>query len=153
MKKWEENSPKLRTVQLAFREVNDESGENSKYTTFKGEFAVEAGDIIFHFFKTPEILAWTPEQQRRYWAEIFAATLEKVAMAHSGCTADSGRLKAQHTYDDESPYSKAEPLDAWWFRAFGFGHLLDPHKWALRFCELLDEGLDAALAGEPAKRT
>jgi hypothetical protein len=148
-----ENSPKLRTIQLAFREVNDETGENSKYTTFKAEFAVAEGDIIFHFFKTPEIRAWTLDQQRHYWADIFARVLEETVVKYSGCSADSGRLKAQHTYDDEAPYSKEEPLDAWWFRAYGFGHLLDTHKWALRLCEVLDEALDAALAGEANKRT
>lgn len=148
MKQWTENSPKLKMIQLAFREVNDPTGQHSAYTTFKAEFAIEAGDIIFHFFKTPEVLAWTPEQQRHYWGDIFAKVLEETALKHSGCTIDSGRLKGQHIYDDDPPYSSQEPLDSWWFRAYGFGQLLGPHKWALRFCELLDEGLEAALAAE-----
>lgn len=124
---------------LAFREVSD-------YTTFRAEFALERGDIIFHFFKTDEILAKPESAQRLYWAELFPTVLEPTALKYFGVTADSDRLKAQHLYDEEQPYSRKEPLDSWWFRAYGFGHRLDPHALALKFLEILDSDLEAGLA-------
>lgn len=131
---------------LAFREVDD-------YTTFKAEFAMDAGDIVFHFFKTSEIKAQDFSAQKLYWENTFATVLEPVALKYFGVTADSGRLQAKHIYDDEQPYSAAEPLDSWWFRAFGFGHRLDPHALALKFLETLDSGLDSSLATLTARRT
>jgi hypothetical protein len=134
-----EGEAKIRAVMLAFREVSD-------YTTFRAEFAMEAGDIIFHFFKTTEILASPESSQRLYWAEIFPSVLEPTALKYFGVTADSGRLKAQYIYDEESPHTRKEPLNSWWLRAFGFGHRLDPHAVALKFLEILDSDLEAGLA-------
>jgi hypothetical protein len=139
---------------LAFREVDD-------YTTFKAEFAMDAGDIVFHFFKTDEVKSLDPSAQNLYWQTTFAAALESVTPGFFGVTSDSGRLQAKHVYDDEQPYSAAEPLDSWWLRAFGFGHRLDPHKLALKFLETLDSALDAGpglpaaspLPGSATKRT
>src|ERR1019366_4405818 len=105
LEKWAKNSGKLRTIQIAFREVNDPTGKNSLYTTFKAEFAIEAGDIIFHFYKTPEILKWSPVLQRQYWADVFATTLEPAALKYFSVTVESGRLKAQHVHDQEAPYT------------------------------------------------
>jgi len=136
MKKWNENQPNLSAVQLSFIPIDG-------YTTFRAEFAMEAGDIIFHFFKTPEIEA-LGDNTRKYWAEVFPKVLEQVCVKSFAVAADSGRLKAQHVWDQEMD------LDSWWFRAYGFGHLLDPHRVSLRFLEALDEGLDAAL---PSIRT
>lgn len=119
---------------LAFQEVND-------YTTFKAEFAMEAGDMIFHFYKTPEIRSLP--NPRGYWAEVFPSVLEPVAK--KAFDADYPRLKAQHVYDEEQPHSPTEPLDSWWFRAYGFGHRLDPHSVAYRFLDALDAALDEAI--------
>jgi len=121
-------------VMMAFRPVDD-------YTTFRAEFSVSEGDIIFHFFKTKEVEALP--NVRDYWAKTFAEVLEPAAKKHF--RADYPRLKAQHCYDEESPYSRQEPLDSWWFRAYGFGHLLDAHGFALKFLESLDAGLEEAL--------
>lgn len=111
------------------------------YTTFRAEFSITDGDIIFHFFKTPEVDAKGPQASYEYWSNIFPQCLEPVSKA---CfNADAPRLKAQHIYDSDSPYSQREPLDSWWFRAYGFGHLLDPHAKAYAFAEALDAALDA----------
>jgi hypothetical protein len=113
----------------------------TEYTTFRAEFAITAGDIVFHFFKTPEVEALGNAQTvKKYWAEDFATTLEDVAK--KVFNADAPRIRAQHVYDDEPPHSKQEPLDSWWFRAYGFGHLLDPHALAGRFVSSLDASLD-----------
>lgn len=136
MKKWTDNSPNLRAIQLAFHEVKD-------YTTFRAEFAMDAGDIVFHFYKTPEIEG-LGNLVRKYWADMFPLVLVEVSTAHFGVSEDSGRLKGQHVWDE------GLGLDSWWFRAFSFGHLLDPHAVAFKFLERLDAGLDAAL---PSIRT
>lgn len=143
-----EAEAKIRAMMLSFREVDD-------YTTFRAEFAMEAGDIIFHFFKSDETKAGHPADQQVYWTETFAKVLEPVALQFFGVTADSGRLQAKHIYDAEQPHSEAEPLDSWWFRAYGFGHRLDPHALALKFLETLDSRLDAAFSslGSAASRT
>lgn len=135
VQKQTEAQEKLRAVMLAFREVE-------LYTTFKAEFAIDAGDIVFHFFKTNEVN--NMPNPREYWGNTFAEVIE--AVATKVFNTDNTRLKAQHIYDDENPYSKEEPLDSWWLRAFGFGHLLDPHALALKFLEAMDEGLEAALS-------
>ena len=124
---------------LAFQKVSD-------FTTFDAEFAMERGDIVFHFFKTKEILSLSKADQDRYWDETFPRVLEPVALSFFKVTADSGRLKAEHVYDPELE-TEGHPLDSWWFRAFGFGHRLDPHALALKFLDNLDSGLEAALVG------
>jgi len=100
------------------------------------------GDMVFHFFKNDEVKA--RRDVADYWTVAFPRALEPVALAHFNVTADSGRLKAQHVYSSESPYTEREPLDSWWFRAYGFGFLLDPHRMALQFIEKLDQALEDA---------
>jgi len=120
---------------LTFIPIND-------YTTFRAEFAITDGDIVFHFFKTPEVeKLGDPARVRQYWGDVFASVLEPVAKTIFN--ADVPRLKAQHIFDEDAPYSRQHPLDSWWFRAYGFGHLLDPHAIAYRFAEALDASLDA----------
>lgn len=102
------------------------------YTTFRAEFAVTEGDLVFHFFMTPEIEALPEKERKHYWAERFAEVLEPVAKEHF--LADAPRIKAQHVCD--------MGIDSWWFRAKGFGHLLDPHRFAYQFLDKLDQALD-----------
>ena len=56
-------------------------------------------------------------------------------MAEEYFQATYPRLKAAYTEEQAS----------WWMRAYGFGQLLDPHKFAYGFFDKLDEALDAAL--------
>jgi hypothetical protein len=99
-------------------------------TTFAAEVAVTEGDLVYHFFVTQEVNA-LPDA-RKYWLELFPEVLEKTAQEYF--KADFPRLKAAYTEEQAS----------WWLRAFGFGHVLDPHKLALSFCDALDAALDAA---------
>lgn len=124
----EESGGVLPVQPLQFIQVDD-------YTTFRAEFAITEGDIVFHFFKTAEVMAKPPEYQRHYWGTVFAHVLEPTAKALF--KADYPRLKAQHIDDGEMK------LDSWWFRAYGFGHLLDPDALAFEFLDALDEALDA----------
>ena len=107
---------------MQFTQVND-------YTTFRAEFAVTAGDIVFHFFETAEVQALSA--RNIYWETVFAKELEAVAVRVFN--ADSTRLRAAYT----------DELRSWWLRAYGFGHLLDPHRLVYRFLDALDEALDA----------
>jgi hypothetical protein len=99
-------------------------------TTFAAEVAVTEGDFVYHFYATDEVNR-KPDPQK-YWIELFPEVLEKTAKEYF--KADFPRLKAAYTEEKAS----------WWFRAFGFGLVLDPHKMALRFCDALDEALDSA---------
>lgn len=120
---------KLGAVMLQFVQVDD-------YTTFKAEFANSEGDLVFHFFKTPEVER-LPDV-RGYWGVTFAAALEEVAKRVFN--ADAPRIQGQHMYDQEMG------LDSWWFRANGYGHLLDPYKLVYSFLDTLDEALDKTLS-------
>lgn len=105
------------------------------YTTFKAEFALTEGDIIFHFFMTPEVEKL--RNVRVYWANTFPGVLEPVAKKIFN--AEYPRIKAQHVHDAEMK------IDSWWFRAYGFGHLLDPDALAYRFLDALDAGIEAEM--------
>lgn len=122
-----------------FTQVND-------YTTFRAEFAIEEGDIIFHFFLPPELLeaakklAEFPvrlkeldEKTRKYWLDGFARTLDVVARGYF--QAGPERLAATYIDDYE--------LKSWWLRCSGFGQGLSPETRASAFLEKLDQALDA----------
>lgn len=109
----------------------------SNYTTFSGEFALTQGDIVFHFFLSPELECWSAASQQRYWGEVFPKVLEPTAKA--SFNAEFPRLKAQHVYEPDMG------INSWWLRAYGFGHLLDPDKLVYRFLDALDAALDEAI--------
>lgn len=123
---------------LGFQKVSD-------YTTFTAEFAIDAGDIVFHFFKSAETLAKPAKEQQVYWETIFPECLEPTALTYFAVTPESGRLKAQHIKENELK-SEDQVLDSWWLRAYGFGHRLDPQAVAFLFLDKLDEVLEKGLA-------
>jgi hypothetical protein len=98
------------------------------HTTFKAEFAMVDGAIVYHFFLTPEM-----STRARYWEELFPNALSRVAERYFNATYP--RLKAAYT----------EEVKSWWMRAEGFGLVLDPHKFSYRFFELLDTELEEVL--------
>jgi len=106
----------------------------TEYTTFRAELAIADGDLIFHFYVTAEVNVRQAPTPLKYWMELFPAVLE--SMAKTYFNADFPRLKAAYTEEHAS----------WWFRAFGFGHVLDPHKFAYDFLEKLDAALDEAIS-------
>ncbi len=109
----------------------------TEYTTFRAQLAITDGDLVFHFYVTEEVNARTQPTPAEYWLGdtcIFANTLAAVAQEYFN--ADYPRLKACYTAEQVS----------WWLRAYGFGQMLDPHKFAYTFLERLDAALDAAIS-------
>ena len=119
---------------LQFIKVND-------YNTFEAEFAITEGDIVFHFFVSPEIAKWSEVSLRKFWGETFPGCL--VLAGRQAFNADAPRIKGQHIHDPEMG------INSWWFRAYGFGHLLDPHALAYKFFDTLDASLDTAIKSIP----
>jgi hypothetical protein len=99
-------------------------------TTFAAEVAITEGDFVYHFYVTDEVNAGA--DPKKYWLELFPEVLERTAKEYF--KAEFPRLKAAYTEEKAS----------WWLRAFGFGMVLDPHKLALSFCDVLDDALDKA---------
>lgn len=109
----------------------------TEYTTFRADLAVTEGDLVFHFYVTPEVNGRASPSPQAYWLGntcIFANTLAVVAAEYFN--AGYPRLKACYT----------EEFASWWLRAAGFGQKLDPHKFAYDFLERLDAALDAAIS-------
>ncbi len=115
---------------LAFIPVKD-------YTTFEAEFAITEGDLVYHFNRTPEVMALHGMARENYWKTTFATHLERVAKKYF--EADYPRISAQFIHEPSLGIT-----ESWWFRAEGFGHLLDPHKKAYGFLDALDASIEAA---------
>lgn len=103
---------------IQFTKVND-------YTTFDSEWAMVDDNIVFHFFMPTSHRVTEP-----YWLEVFAAALNEVAQSHFDATLP--RLQAKYT----------EEVKSWWFKAQGYGHILDLPAYIDKFLESLDAKLD-----------
>jgi len=112
------------------------------HTTFRAQLAITDGDLIIHFFMNDEIRKM-PDPMK-YWREVFPNTLSATAEKYFDATYP--RLKAAYTEDQ---FVEGGP--SWWMRAYGFGHVLDPHKFAYRFFDELDAALDLALGNTPTQ--
>ncbi len=84
-----------------------------------------------HFFLPPE--RRLPEANP-YWLELFPACLD--AGARDFFLAEYPRLMAKYT----------EELESWWFKACGYGHVIDPDAFAVKFLKGLDSRVDDALS-------
>ncbi len=115
---------------LAFTKFND-------YTTFQGEYAITEGDLVFHFFRTPEVKALPQAKRDLYWQRTFAVCLNDVAQK----VFEAGPPRLQGQFIDEPELGVVQ---SWWFRANGYGHLLEPHKKIYSFLDALDSALEAA---------
>lgn len=136
-------SPKLLTPELTAQNP-DVQGVSAlsfikftEYTTFQGEFAITDGDLVFHFDRTPECRALPQAKRDVYWQRTFAVALNDVAQAVFA--AGPPQLQAQFIDDPDIGI-----VQSWWFRANGFGHLLEPHKKVYSFLDALDAALDEA---------
>jgi hypothetical protein len=105
----------------------------TEYTTFRAELAVTEGDLVFHFYPTPAAHALKQPTPLQYWTELFPECLDRVARQYFN--ADESRLSAAYT----------EEMASWWLRGFGFGHVLEPQKFAYGFLAALDAALDGAI--------
>jgi hypothetical protein len=98
------------------------------YTTFRAEFAIVGGDIVYHFYVTEEVQK-LPDH-KAYWFERFPEAMQSAADTHF--KVGFPRLKAQYVPE----------MASWWMRAFGFGKVLDPHRFSFKFFDSLDALLD-----------
>lgn len=102
--------------------------EMGAYTTFFAEYDLIDGNVVIHFY---------PPKDRKvtqdYWMIKFAEALDATAQEHFQAT--KPRLVAKYT----------EEMSSWWFKAQGFGHLIDLDRYLLRFFEKMDVALDPHL--------
>jgi hypothetical protein len=109
------------------------------YNNFHVEYALTDGNFIVHFFVHPDALSvWPEEDLERWWQNVFAQTMSTVAQEHFNATLP--RIMAKYTMETAS----------WWFRAQGYGHLLDPFAFLHAFFELLDGSLPSVDGRPPA---
>lgn len=106
----------------------------SEFTTFESEYSLTDNNVIVHFFM-PKARYVT----EKYWKEIFADALTDVAQEYFDAT--SPRLVAKYAEDDGAGGS----LNSWWFKAQGFGHIIDIDAFVMKFFEKMDERLDPHL--------
>lgn len=100
------------------------------FTTFMAEYTYRDGDLVVHFFMSPEVKAEGQDTRLLYWLTSFPNALDTVAQSYF--MAGAPRLAAKYT----------EELESWWFRARGYGHVLDTDTFALKFLQKLDEAID-----------
>lgn len=107
------------------------------YRSFKADFAVVNGDIIIQFY----LPAWIPSlvgdlkkadprvqaAWSAYWLEAFPAQLSPQAKEYFH--ADVPRLVAKYT----------EEVASWWFRAQGFGSVMNPQGLVAGFLLKFDQ--------------
>lgn len=112
-----------------FTEVNG-------YTTFFAKHTWQGGNVIIQFFLPPERREtdehFVASSQRPYWLEAFPRALSDVAQEYFQATLP--RLQVKWT----------EELGSWWFKAQGYGHLLDPEAFLTGFYDQLDAALEAS---------
>jgi len=123
------------TAGLEFRGINDAVIQFTRvenYTGFNAEYAWVNGDLVVHFFMPPELTKAPRQQALKWWTETFSSCLD--AAAQQFFSADYPRLIAKYT----------EEMTSWWFRANGYGDVLDPDAFALRFFKQLDVTIDRA---------
>ena len=113
----------------------------TEYTTFTGEFAIKEGDLVFHFNRSREVMAKDEQSRERYWRTTFPTCLERAAKKIFEC--DYPRIMGQFIHEPSLGI-----IESWWFRADGFGQLLEPHKKAYAFLDALDSALDEASSSQ-----
>lgn len=96
------------------------------YTTFRAEYTLSDDNIVVHFFLPPDFRG----QEGDYWAIKFPRALDVTARNYFA--ADRPRLQAKYTPE----------LKSWWFRAMGYGHIIDLKGFVLGFFDELDAALE-----------
>lgn len=113
--------------------------QQQTYNNFHVEYALVEGNFVVHFFVHPDALStWGEDELERWWQNTFAQVLSQVAQEHFNATLP--RIMAKYTMETAS----------WWFRAQGYGHLLDPLVFLHAFFELLDGSLPSVDGQPPA---
>jgi hypothetical protein len=109
------------------------------YTTLTAEYSKIDDNLVVHFFLPDD--AGAQGFPADYWISVFPTALDAVARSHF--SADRPRLVAKYT----------EEMNSWWFKAYGYGHLLDPDGFMSKFFEKLDEALSVTLRHLPKTRS
>lgn len=123
------------TAGLEFQGINDAVIKFTKvtnYTGFDAEYAWVDNDLIVHFFMPPEFINTPKDMRESWWLGTFASCLDTAAQQFF--SADYPRLVAKYT----------EEMQSWWFRARGYGDVLDPDAFAIAFFKRLDATIDRA---------
>ncbi len=106
---------------------------------FTAEHTLNDRAVIIHFFVSDKLkAAWDIKQLEYWWLNTFAATLSVVAKEHF--KADAPRIVAKYTPE----------VASWWFKAQGYGHLLDLAAYLDAFFLRLDDTLHDALLAASA---
>ena len=100
--------------------------KSCSYGTFAAEYALKDSDIVVHFYLPSGL-------PREYWQTIFPSVLSDEAQDYF--QASLPRLEAKYTGE----------FNSWWFRARGYGHVLDVDLYVVRFFDRLHACLQAAL--------
>ncbi len=91
--------------------------ERRELHSFTAEYTQRGNDIIIHFYLPPRASLTTDPVAKDlwlgYWMKTFPARLEPTVRDYF--EADYPRLVAKYT----------EEATSWWFKAQGFGHILD----------------------------
>lgn len=102
--------------------------EQVLYENFHAEYAVVDGNFVVHFFVHPDALGKYGESAlERWWQREFASVMSDVAQEHFKAT--KPRVMAKYTMETAS----------WWFKAQGYGHLLDPVAFLFQFFDQIDQ--------------
>lgn len=119
----------------AFDGVEEVKFDTVNTQSFRAEYAVKDGDIVFHFFVPKQAEQHMSSPQGRaawmeYWLQKFPNKLDPVARAFFN--AEYPRLIAKYTEEQVS----------WWLKAQGFGReSSDPQALCRKFLEQLDTAL------------
>lgn len=124
------------TAGLEFHGINDAVVQFTpvdNYTGFTAEYAWIDNDLVVHFFLPPEASDPTKGSSAQWldwWTTQFPISLD--AAARQFFSADYPRLVAKYTAE----------LTSWWFRAHGYGDVLDRDAFAIKFMKDLDAEID-----------
>lgn len=102
------------------------------FRSFKAEFATINDDIVLHFFLPKHATIDSPESRQAwmgYWLKTFPAKLDTIAQEYF----EAGYPRLMAKYTDE--------VASWWFKAQGFGVVLDTEAFVRGFLGKLDEAL------------
>lgn len=116
--------------------------EQVTFNNFHVEYAIVDGNFVVHFFVHPEAIQHYRESDlQNWWQKDFAIAMSNVAQEHFKAT--KPRIMAKYTMETAS----------WWFKAQGYGHLLDPMAFLHEFFGRLDETVPPVLPRTSAPTT
>lgn len=89
------------------------------FEEFRAEYALSGDNVVIHFFLPKRKVT------EHYWKDLFAQALNDVGQEHFQAT--KPRLVGKYT----------EELHSWWFKANGYGHIIDIDQYIIQFFEKL----------------